>query len=246
MSWWRRDGAIEIRFNRDEQRTRKPARRLQVEELGGERVLLARDADAGGTWLTLNAHGVCVALLNHYPADAVRTPPSGNRSRGRLVTDLAPTMTAAGVDAMTRTAPLSVYRPFHLLAWDLVEPAPLGLTWDGERAHALRLAPDFGMFTTSSYRSAEVESARHRRWGETVLTAPGEEAVDAFHGYEDPGDGAFGVTMQRGDAWTVSRSFLRATSEAAEYYLEARDPATGGFGPLQHVAVARAAADPLL
>ena len=60
-----RDG-FELYFNRDESVRRGAAHAPEILELDGVRCLAPRDADAGGTWLGVNEHGLAVGLLNAW------------------------------------------------------------------------------------------------------------------------------------------------------------------------------------
>lgn len=82
------DGGYVLTTNRDERRTRGRARPPAIERLGGRRVALPRDPDAGGTWVAADEHGTCLCLMNgDAPAPGVVADP-GAPSRGLLVADL--------------------------------------------------------------------------------------------------------------------------------------------------------------
>lgn len=65
-------GGYALWFNRDERRTRPPGLPPAAAAAGDMPYLAPIDAEAGGTWLAVNAAGVTVGLLNHYAADAAR------------------------------------------------------------------------------------------------------------------------------------------------------------------------------
>jgi len=97
VTWWgapQRD-AYEIFFNRDERRksTVGPSAPHQCR---GVAYLAPKEATQGGTWLLVNAYGVTLALVNHYPRRTmpVSSPPF---SRGRLVCGLGDVTSVAAV-----------------------------------------------------------------------------------------------------------------------------------------------------
>lgn len=72
LTWWR--GAAgegyEVFFNRDELKTRPPAKPPAAGERGGVRFLSPVDTQAGGTWIWANQFGVVMALLNWYDRES--------------------------------------------------------------------------------------------------------------------------------------------------------------------------------
>lgn len=89
--------------NRDEI-IERPSTTMTVLDDEPPRILGGRDELSGGTWLAVNAHGVCAGLTNQPLGDA-KDPTK--RSRGELPLALARHVSAAaGVDAL-----LAAYRP---------------------------------------------------------------------------------------------------------------------------------------
>lgn len=100
--------------NRDEFLDR-PAEAPAVRSWEGVRVLAPLDAQAGGTWLGINAQGLFVALTNR-PAQQAHPAP---RSRGLLVKELLVACGSAehAAEAL-RALPGERYNPFNVLAAD--------------------------------------------------------------------------------------------------------------------------------
>ena len=104
LTWLRSGEGYELFFNRDEARTRLPALPPRVQRRDGVEFLSPLDADAGGTWLGVNAYGLTVGLLNGR-ADA--PAPAAPRSRGLLVLDLLDAARSADVERRLQAADLS-------------------------------------------------------------------------------------------------------------------------------------------
>lgn len=67
VTWTRTSGGYHLFMNRDELWTRGVAEGPALREGGAVRYLAPIDSDAGGTWIGVNAYGVTLCLLNHYP-----------------------------------------------------------------------------------------------------------------------------------------------------------------------------------
>jgi len=107
------DAPVVAAANRDEALDR-PSEPPALREWG-RRVLAPRDAEAGGTWLGVNEHGVVVVLTNRW----LEEPVEGERSRGLLVRDALGATTA---EDAARTVEHELderrYDGFHLVAAD--------------------------------------------------------------------------------------------------------------------------------
>ena len=64
LTWRTAGGGYEVFFNRDERRTRPPARPPAVHRAAGVSYVSPIDAEAGGTWLAVNELGTTLALEN--------------------------------------------------------------------------------------------------------------------------------------------------------------------------------------
>ncbi|MHA1113377.1 MAG: NRDE family protein [Alphaproteobacteria bacterium] len=73
------------------------------------------DELAGGSWLGVNDHGVCAAILNR--PDSLGPAP-GKRSRGELVLDALDHADAAGAAAALAKIEVNAYRGFNLIVAD--------------------------------------------------------------------------------------------------------------------------------
>lgn len=232
VTWLRTEGGYELFSNRDERRTRPPAEPPRALVLGGVRCLAPVDAEAGGSWITVNELGVCLTLLNLYEAPVQEAPPSGGelKSRGLLVTELAGAGSAREAVRRLGESALGRYRPFTLLAIDAEGPAR-SVRWDGERRTDLGPEPPMPL-VSSGYDAAGANAARARLL-EAMRAVHGELSsalLLRFHASHQPERGAYSPCMHRSDAETVSLSWVRVTHEAVSFAYGPGAPCTAALG----------------
>jgi len=204
VSWAPVAGGYWLYFNRDEQRTRTPARPPGTLEREGVRFVAPIDAEAGGTWIGTNEHGVTVSLLNRYHDTPVE--PGGPRtSRGLLVLDLLPATSALAVIARLGDRALREFEPFTVCAVDRTARVHLA-DWTGIELRTGSTEQP-GMIRTSSGRDqAEAERIRTATLAELVTdpAAITPAILDGFHRSHLPERGPFSVCMHRLEAETRS------------------------------------------
>ncbi len=215
LTWLRRADGYELFFNRDESKRRLPGLPPALRRRAGVEFLAPLDADAGGTWLGINAFGLTLGLLN----GASRGPgPSVPVSRGLLVLDLLDSPGSAEVARRLEACDLARRRPFELVA---LEPRSnlLHAVWDGAEVSVEWLEERAQPLSSSSL---DPSGAAHNRRG--VLAAmlaghaggPSEELLLAFHASHLPERGALSPCMHRDDAETVSFARTRVGSGVVE------------------------------
>ncbi len=236
VTWWLApDGGYEVFFNRDERRTRGPAEAPALAH--GQKVdyLAPTDADFGGTWLLVNAYGLTLALMNHYPVDP-RKPVAPSRSRGQLPRKLADCATVAEVRALLNPVELSHYSACFLFAFERGKK-PGKWMWDTRNLLEDAPAEPLPFFTSSSFRGEDVR--RHRRevfaknFAAKGLSDPAN--LEQFHLYQEKERPAFGILMDRSDARTVS--FSHITVGSAQEVVFSYRPRAVGDGTLPEPAV---------
>jgi hypothetical protein len=212
-------GGYDLFFNRDERTTRAPELKPRAQTTsGGVSYLAPADGDHGGTWLTLNAHGLTVCLLNYYPRGVVE---SGRVSRGGLPLICAACARADEVAAILNAqANLTDYAPFHLVAIDAAARG-VHLRWDGR---VLQYLPAPAFLTSSSFEPARVQARRATEY--RVLGAADSEALREFHHHHDETAGAESVCMRRPDACTRSVCEVQVRPESRLLIYEAMNGAT--------------------
>src|SRR5213594_1728905 len=75
-----------LAMNRDEKRERFAALGPAIVDLEGHRAVFPTEPN-GGTWISANDAGVCLALINWHRIE--RRPNNGVRSRGEVIRKLA-------------------------------------------------------------------------------------------------------------------------------------------------------------
>src|SRR5204862_2657925 len=101
-----------LAMNRDEQRDRFAALPPEIVEFENHRALFPREP-TGGTWISANDAGVCLALINWHRIK--REPNNGVRSRGEVIRKLAGKSTTDKIQDSIRRLPLCKLRPFRLI-----------------------------------------------------------------------------------------------------------------------------------
>jgi hypothetical protein len=223
MTWLREPGGYQVFFNRDERRTRRPARPPAGSSREGVRYLAPADGDFGGTWLAVNELGVTLALLNGYLGadDRPAEPGAGFISRGLLASALAGSRSVGAalerLEAPQRTGlggagGLARYRSFLLVLLEPDRPAALA-TWSGGRLTVERSIDQLQPLVSSSFDTAAVREERQRLFAaqEPVPGRPPEERHLAFHASHRPSRGPYSPCMHRPEARTVSFSHVRVS-----------------------------------
>lgn len=201
LSWCHSKDGYKVFFNRDEKKTRGRAAPPALGENHSVRYLAPRDADAGGTWLLANEHGVTLALLNYWSTSAKEM--SAPMSRGRLLRDVLAAQTSAS-EAVKHAQSMNLegYGSFTLAAFDLVQhEGPLVLRWDGE---SFSLLPPNLPLCSSSFLPDAVIEFRQRSF--KTLRDHEPDTLWNWHRHE-LAPTAYTVRMNRPDAqtWSISR-----------------------------------------
>jgi hypothetical protein len=205
------DDGFRLACNRDERRDRPPAMLPAVHRQRGVTAVYPVDPVGGGTWVGGNTAGLVAALLNRtmdgtVPAGSVRL-----RSRGLIVPPLLGCRVLAdAVDIAAATDPMQFNR-FRLVVVQGTEAALL--TSDGWTlsCETLCVSRPF-MLTSSSLGDDLVEAPRRRLFERMVIERKGPWSADAqtrFHAHRWRSRAEISVNMERPDARTVSRTFIR-------------------------------------
>jgi hypothetical protein len=232
LSWQSGPAGFDLFFNRDEKRSRTPARPPETRSTDdGTSYLAPIDPEGGGSWILVNEHGLAATLLNAYEHTApVQSSGEKPRSRGQLLLALSNARSTDEFEAALRNELLkSLYDPCFLCAFDLGGRQLIRL-WDGrELVSVVPRIP--GFLTTSSVRPKEVVAHREEAFMQALGAPPYDwKAMETFHaGLERPAD-AFNVRMSRPDAKTVSQTHIRTTEgrQTLRYAPRDRD---GAFVP---------------
>ncbi len=222
-------GGYEVYFNRDELRSRKPAQAPQLFNLAGSAVLAPVDGEAGGTWISVNEHGVGLCLLNYY--QGLATLPETGRfiSRGLLVRELAHHRNSQSAESALRSFPHARCQPFRLLLL-AAGRAPLLYTWTGS-ALQCDTAPAVPLVSSG----LDIEAATQNRqslYREIVAGSPvTEQHLLRFHSSHHPAPSPQSVCMHRPEAETVSMTRLRIDIDEVSLAYADGSPCRAALGP---------------
>ena len=225
LSWFPQEGAYSIWFNRDERVTRKQALSPERHERSSVPFVAPTDAEAGGTWIGVNAFGVSVCLANRY-GSTIRLPPSDRVSRGLLVLSLLDLPTQHSVATAVERVDLTRYEPFTLGIFE-PESSPLMLAWDGAsftRASSCKA----GLLLTSSAVDQERVVASRLGVQATALSQEPLSAalLDRLHSSHEPDRSSISICMHRPDAATQSLSRIDVGPETIRFRYTPGPPCT--------------------
>lgn len=229
VSWVRHVDGYELFANRDERKTRRSALPPVVHRAAARAFLAPIDADAGGTWISVNAAGLALCLLNDYeaPEPAVEAP----TSRGLVVRELADARDVE--EALERLAarPLGAVRGFALLALGLGATDLAIGRWDTRELSVSRTPPVRPLLVSSGWNAAAVRASRAATFDELVgaapAPAPAAERHALLHAAHLPERGPLSPCMHRDDAHTVSASRVRVTRAGARFEYRPGAPCEG-------------------
>jgi hypothetical protein len=237
LSWIAERDGYQILFNRDEQRSREPARPPELYVRDGVRFVAPRDGASGGTWIAADDAGLCLCVLNGSDPSG-SAPRAGGaaawETRGRLPFELIGATDAdEAVERLARIA-LERFRPFFLAAFDAAGGAALA-RWNGQ---TLARVPDalspHRPLVSSSYSSEEVRSCRRATFERLARVLAHRTPVErhlAFHRSHEPERGARSPCMHRDDATTVSFTRVEVGSGCVRMHYVPHAPCRGLAGP---------------
>lgn len=211
VSWQFNNIGYQLFFNRDELGTRQRALLPEIKQHQGIRFIAPTDTDAGGTWISVNEHGMTLCLLNNYVAQA-QVNDKNWISRGQLVHELSH---VSNIDSLIRTVTdntLETYRPFDLIVLSL-NGRSCRLSWDGCNLK-INQSPEMPL-TSSSFQTEAVTQSRRQQFRQT--TNKSTEQFKQYHASHLPQRGAFSVCMHRDNGQTVSFSHISVTTAQANF-----------------------------
>lgn len=215
ISWIVQDEQLHVLFNRDENKARSKAVVPSKHYIGSTACLFPVDPDGGGTWLTVNEHGVVVGLLNYYQG---RLPKGRLRSRGQLVKELSVCATREEVNAKLANENLSRYAPFSLMVFDRQllrsdRESLACLNWTGSQ---LKVHVQARPLISSAIWFSDVKKSRLSIYHQEVQT-PALKELLSYHSSHSPEPSAYSVCMHREDASTVSFSHICISAGQAQF-----------------------------
>lgn len=220
-------------MNRDEKRDRRAGLRPAVVEFENRRAVFPREP-TGGTWISTNDSGLCLALINWHRIE--RNPKNDTLSRGLVVKGLAAKSTCNEVAAAVKKLPLRKLRPFRLIAIAPQERRVIEWRWNLQRLTIRSHEWQRQHWFSSGFDEHRAERVRAKVCASFVaggddpgkgeiLRRRGRDAVNAasyslntlrqLHRSHAPKRGPFSICMHRADAATVSYTEVSVTEKSA-------------------------------
>lgn len=232
VSWLIDADGYQLFDNRDESRHRLPALPPSVMEEKGVRYTAPTDADAGGTWIGVNEHGVALTLLNAWDI-YVAAPPAGFLSRGSIVREQLDVRSVDELSPRLSSLDLPRYQGFRLVAFERGCRAPTVLAWDGEE-----LVTETPSMPLASSSRGSAEAHRERRQALDHLASAeglqGDALLERLHTSHFPERGPWSVCMHREDARTVSATHVSVSGARVALRYAPGPPCRTPFGaPLE-------------
>jgi hypothetical protein len=203
-----------LAMNRDEKLDRLTALVPAIVELGSRRAVLPREP-TGGTWISANDAGVCLALINWHRV--AREPKHDVISRGEIVRALAGRSSGGEIADGVAKLPLRKLRPFRLIAIvpseKLVTEWRWNLQWLTVRNHEWQRQHWF----SSGFDEGRAELERRHICGAAHArqSASGLNWLRELHRSHEPARGPFSICMHRPDAATVSYTEVAVSGRRA-------------------------------
>lgn len=227
LTWYTHAHGYELFFNRDESIERLRANPPALGSFEGCRYIAPIDADAGGTWISVNEHGLTVCILNHYQFEQLKTYKTWV-SRGVLVQKMADLQSLDQASRRFNALNLTDFRAFRLF---VITPEGENrmFVWDGHspRTEYNVLQPK----SSSAVDSMHVKDKRRQLYKE--LISPNNKTVDAhltFHASHHPKASSESVCMHRPEANTVSMSHISVDRDVIRFAYADGAPCTAQLG----------------
>jgi Transport and Golgi organisation 2 len=203
-----------LAMNRDEKRDRSVALAPTIVDVASRRAVFPYES-TGGTWISVNDVGVCLALINWHRVE--REPKRDVGSRGEVVRALAGKSSTNEIADGIGTLVLRKLRPFRLItivpSERLVTEWRWNLEWLTRRDH--KWQPLHWFSSGFDERRAELArqhicDAAHANRSTTSLSW-----LRQLHRSHSPKRGPFSICMHRSDASTVSYTEVAVSEKRA-------------------------------
>jgi hypothetical protein len=215
-------------MNRDENLDRLTALAPTIADLASRRAVFPREA-TGGTWISVNDAGVCLALINWHRIE--HKPKNDTLSRGLVVKELAGKSTAKEIAAALKKLPVRKLRPFRLIAIVPGERRVIEWRWNLQRV-AIRnheWEPQHWFSSGFDEHRAEVERQRVCDAANDQQSAESLMWLRQLHRSHAPKRGPFSICMHRADAATVSYTEVSVTDNSVSMRYASGPPCVARF-----------------
>jgi Transport and Golgi organisation 2 len=227
-----------LAMNRDEKRTRSIALPPSIIDVTTRLAIFPREP-TGGTWISANDAGVCLALINWHRVE--REPSNDTVSRGEVVKELAGKSSADEITNGVTKLPLRKLRPFRLIAITpsekIVTEWRWNLEWLTPRNHQWQ--PQHWFSSGLDERRAELERRRICDAAQDGQSRRTLRWLRQLHSSHAPARGAFSICMHRPDASTVSYTEIAVSRRRATMRYKPGPCCSNGATVIQTISLAR-------
>ncbi len=235
LTWNLNKYGYDIYFNRDEKKNRIKAKPPAY--FHGHKTIMPVDPVANGTWIAVNAWGICLCLLNLYQQQEVDKTGLISElpliSRGLLIPDLIQYQQSALIIKQLKQLNLSSYQPFTLCVFsehlDLKNSKVLIYQWDGQLLKQKQIPQPI---TSSSVALEQVLQERIKSYHKIISSCSDTCTASDFdnnvhlyskkhldyHTSHIPDKNHLSVCMHRNDAQTQSLSVIKVSTQIVFLY----------------------------
>ena len=204
---------IIITSNRDEKHWRLPAVAPSFYAMRTGKILLPKDADAGGTWFAAHENGNAVVFLNGGSIKHEPDPPY-KKSRGLVLIDL---IDDESPDSNFLHYDLKNIEPFTAIIFE--EGQLFECRWDGEKKNHLALNIHQPHIWSSVTLYDDKVIRKRKKWFDEWLKknpSPSQGDILHFHQFTGDGDKHNDLLMNRdGHVFTVSITSIEISEDVA-------------------------------
>ncbi len=242
-----------LAINRDEKRDRVASLPPDIVELESHRVVFPREP-TGGTWISTNDSGVCLALINWHRI--ARKPKNRRLSRGLVVKELAGKSTANEITTAVKKLPVRKLRPFRLIVIVPRESRVIEWRWNLQRLAIRNHEWQRQHWFSSGFDERRAERVRAKTCASFVAGGgdPGSKTTPAgvsaaryslswlrqLHRSHAPKRGPFSICMHRPDAATVSYTEVVVSKRRASMRYKSGPACSNGAKVTRTLSLARA------
>jgi hypothetical protein len=204
-----------LAMNRDEKKTRVRGLPPAERKINSCRALFPSEPGRG-TWIALNEHRTCLALVNWYSLN--NRVKSNSVSRGKIIPSVLDARVPETVDARLRLLPLKRINPFRLIGIFPVLHEIVEWRWDLRHLVRKRHRWRPRQWISSGFDEPTAQKVR----GQTFRRFLSQKSVGTIewlrrlHRSHSPKTGPFSTCMHRQDAATVSFTDVSSLGKVAK------------------------------
>lgn len=210
------DRSFWLGMNRDEARSRAPAKELSQEIFEDRKTALPRDGQAGGTWIGVNDHFELFSLMNHHPEGYIAESKTYS-SRGEIIPNLLQAISPSLAFEALEPDELKKYPPFHLFFFDLKNMKIRSLCWDTKKTLPLQHSWKPQIWISSGFDYPGALEVRNQLFQKSLNQLPAERLL-TLH---DSQKGVRGICMHAELGSSVSSTIIEGGADdlRLRYYL---------------------------